>query len=51
MLTMTIIIDECPGDVIGLKEAIAAHLEQFGHIKIVHVHTTEERPEQLTIKL
>lgn len=47
MLTIIVRVDAPPGQVIGIKEDLAQHLERFGDAKIVSV--TESLPEQLQL--
>jgi len=45
---MTIIIHvDDPGDIIGIKEAIASRLEDLGGVRVVEVREDEVRQESL----
>lgn len=47
MLIITVKVDAPPGQAIGIKEDLAAYLEQFGDARVVSVE--EVAPEQLRI--
>lgn len=48
MLTITIQVNAPPGQAIGIKEALAMHLERFGDTRVVSI--TEKLPEQLQLE-
>ncbi len=48
MLIITIQVNAPPGQTIGIKEALAMHLERFGDAKVVSI--TEKLPEQLQLE-
>ncbi len=47
MLIITIHVDAPAGQAIGIKEALALHLEKYGDTRVVSI--TEKGPEQLQV--